>query len=171
MSSPPLARPVRPGSGAAAVSPRARSLGFSLLEILLVVALIAGATALAAVAMGGGFDRIAWRSAGKTIAAQLRYTRAQAIATGEPQRFEFDTASRTWRAPGGRSGTIPEPLEVEFTGAREIQSGTTGGAIVFFADGAATGGRVRVLLRDAAWQVDVAWLTGQVRLSRGDNER
>ena len=37
---------------------------------------------------------------------------------------------------------------------------------LFFADGAATGGRIRVLLRSAAWQIDVAWLTGEVRLAR-----
>ena len=145
----------------------ARVRGFSLLEVLLVVGLIAAAGVLAAAAMSGGFDRIALQSTSKTIAAQLRYTRAQAIATGEPQRFVLDPQARTWRAPNGRSGTIPTSLEVEFTGARELQSSDSEGVIQFFADGAATGGRVRVLLRDAAWQVDVAWLTGEVRLKRG----
>ncbi|KPN21259.1 type II secretion system protein GspH [Xanthomonas sp. Mitacek01] len=145
----------------------ARVRGFSLLEMLLVVGLIAAAGMLAAAAMTGGFDRIALQSTAKTIAAQLRYTRAQAIATGEPQRFVLDPQARTWQAPNGRHGTIPDTLQIEFTGARELQASETGGVIQFFADGAATGGRVRVLLRDAAWQVDVAWLTGEVRLARG----
>ncbi|MGO3128405.1 MAG: type II secretion system protein XpsH [Luteimonas sp.] len=146
----------------------ARVRGFSLLEVLLVVGLIAVTGVLAAAAMSGGFDRIALQSTSKTIAAQLRYTRAQAISTGEPQRFVINPQARTWQAPNGRHGTIPEPLAVEFTGARELQSSDSEGAILFFADGAATGGRVRVLLRDAAWQVDVAWLTGEVRLSRAN---
>lgn len=144
----------------------ARVRGFSLLEVLLVVGLIAVTGVLAAAAMSGGFDRIALQSTSKTIAAQLRYTRAQAISTGEPQRFVIDPQARTWQAPNGRHGTIPEPLEVEFTGARELQSSDSEGAILFFADGAATGGRIRVLLRSAAWQIDVAWLTGEVRLAR-----
>jgi len=144
----------------------ARVRGFSLLEVLLVVSLIAVAGVLAAAAMGGGFDRIALQSTSKTIAAQLRYTRTQAIATGEPQRFVIEPQARTWRAPNGRSGTIPASLDVEFTGARELQTADSEGVIQFFADGAATGGRVRVLLRGAAWQIDVAWLTGEVRLSR-----
>ena len=138
-----------------------------MLEVLLVVGLIAAAGVLAAVAMGGGFERIALQSTAKTIAAQLRYTRAQAIATGEPQRFVLDPQARTWAAPNGRHGEIPESLDIEFTGARELQARDGEGVIAFFADGAATGGRVRVLLRDAAWQVDVAWLTGEVRISRG----
>lgn len=146
----------------------ARVRGFSLLEVLLVVGLIAVTGVLAAAAMSGGFDRIALQSTSKMIAAQLRYTRAQAISTGEPQRFVINPQARTWQAPNGRHGAIPEPLEVEFTGARELQSSDSEGAILFFADGAATGGRVRVLLRDAAWQVDVAWLTGEVRLSRAN---
>ncbi len=146
----------------------ARVRGFSLLEVLLVVGLIAVTGVLAVAAMSGGFDRIALQSTSKTIAAQLRYTRAQAISTGAPQRFVIDPQARTWQAPNGRHGTIPEPLAVEFTGARELQSSDSEGAILFFADGAATGGRVRVLLRDAAWQVDVAWLTGEVRLSRAN---
>ena len=145
----------------------ARVRGFSLLEVLLVVGLIAVAGVLAASAMTGGFDRIALQSTAKTIAAQLRYTRAQAIATGEPQRFVLDPQARTWTGPNGRHGTIPESLQVEFTGARELQAREGEGVIQFFADGAATGGRVRVLLRDTAWQVDVAWLTGEVRLTRG----
>ena len=45
------------------------------------------------------------------------------------------------------------------------------GAIVFFADGASTGGRVQLQAGDAAWKVDVAWLTGQVRLARTEAVR
>lgn len=144
-----------------------RSRGFSLLEILLVMGLVAVTGLLAAAAMSGGFERIALQSTARELAAQLRYTRAQAIITGEPQRFTLDPAARAWTAPNGRQGRIPDALEIEFTGARELQASAAEGAIVFFADGAATGGRLRVGLRDATWQIDVAWLTGEVRLARG----
>ena len=57
-------------------------------------------------------------------------------------------------------------MEVSFIGAREVQPREGEGAIVFFPDGASTGGRVRLRIRSAAWNVDVAWLTGQVRAVR-----
>jgi general secretion pathway protein H len=38
---------------------------------------------------------------------------------------------------------------------------------VFFPDGASTGGRVQLSARNAAMNVDVTWLTGEVRLRRG----
>lgn len=141
--------------------------GFSLLEVIAVVALIAIASLLAVGVLGGGLERMQMRSAAKDIAANLRFTRAHALATGTPQRFTLDPVARTWQAPRDRSGRIPERMEVEFTGAREAQARSGEGAVVFFDDGASTGGRVRLESGGARWDVDVAWLTGEVRIHRG----
>lgn len=156
---------------AVAAAAGGRQRGFSLLEILLVVALIAAMGVLAAGVLTGGFDRMALRSGAKEVAAQLRFARAHAIATGTPQRFTIDPAARAWQGANGRSGELPKQLAVHFTGAREVQPAEGIGAIVFFGDGASTGGRVQLVLRDAAWNVDVAWLTGEVTLRRGEVAR
>lgn len=145
--------------------------GTSLLEMLLVIALIAAASLLAAAAFTGGLKGMQLRSTAKEVASQVRYTRTQAIATGQPQRFVIDPQERRWQAPNGRSGEIPQSLGVMFTGAREAQSSPGKGAILFFADGAATGGRISLTLERAAWEIDVAWLTGEVRLRRAGVDR
>lgn len=150
--------------GSAGIGDRHR--GASLLEMLLVIALIAAASLLAAAAFTGGFKGMQLRSTAKEVAAQVRYTRTQAIATGQPQRFVIDPQARRWQAPNGRRGEIPASLGVVFTGAREVRPSESEGAIMFFADGAATGGRIRLTLERAAWDIDVAWLTGEVRLRR-----
>ena len=137
--------------------------GFTLLELVLVLALVALASLLAAAALTGGFDGMRLRSAAKEVAAQLRFTRAQAIATGEPQRFTLDPRAHRWTAPRDRSGEMPSQLALAVVGAREVQPEADVGAILFFADGASTGGRVELAFGDAAWRVEVAWLTGQVR--------
>jgi len=49
-----------------------------------------------------------------------------------------------------------------------VQPAEGQGAIVFFSDGASTGGRVQLRMRDAAWNIDVAWLTGEVTLRRAE---
>ncbi len=138
----------------------------SLLELLLVMALVALAGTLAVAAYSGGLDGVRMRGSAKEIAAQLRYTRAQAIASGQMQRFEIDPQQRRWRAAGARQGRVPDAVEIGFIGAREVQPGPGTGAIVFFEDGGSTGGRVRLASGGAVWQVDVAWLTGEVTLSR-----
>ncbi|MET0581202.1 MAG: GspH/FimT family pseudopilin [Pseudoxanthomonas sp.] len=142
------------------------SRGVSLLEMLLVVALIAVAGLLAAMVLTGGLDGMRLRSSSKEIAAQLRYARAQAIATGEPQRFVIDPARHQWQGPNQRRGSIPSSLGVEFTGARQAQARAGEGGILFFPDGASTGGRVQLTAKKAVWRIDVAWLTGEVRLAR-----
>lgn len=155
---------------------RRRSTGVTLLEMLLVVGLLAIAASLAAMVLTGGVDGMRLRAASKDVAAQLRYTRARAIATGTPQRFVIEPATHRWTGPEGRHGDIAASLSVRFTGAREAMGAreATGapargqGAILFFPDGASTGGRIELLAGRGGWRVDVAWLTGEVRLSRTD---
>ena len=141
--------------------------GVSLLEMLLVIALLAAISVVAAGAMTGGFAGMQLRSEAKRITAQLRYTRTQAIATGQPQRFTIDPQAHSWTAPNNRRGDIPPKLGITFTGAREMQPRRGEGAIVFFPDGASTGGRVQLSMKKAAMNIDVTWLTGEVRLKRG----
>ena len=92
-----------------------RARGFSLLEMLLVMAIIAFAGLLAASAMTGGFDGIRLRSASSEVAAQLRFTRAQAMATGRRQDFGIDPREHTWTAPKHRHGTLPNALTIAST--------------------------------------------------------
>jgi general secretion pathway protein H len=145
--------------------------GFSLLEMLLVVSLIAATGLLAAGVLAGGLERMQLRSSAKEIASELRYARAHALSTGVPQSFVIDPAAHAWRGANGRDGDIPARLGIAFTGAREVQPGEGEGAILFFGDGASTGGRVQVSYRTAAWNVDVAWLTGEVSLHRAEVAR
>lgn len=150
-------------------SKRTRQRGVSLLEMLLVVVLIAATGMMAAAAFTSGLDGVQLRQAAKEVAAQLRHARTRAIATGQEQAFHIDPVARTWSGPDGRNGELPAELEIRFLGAREVQAAQGAGTVLFFPDGAATGGRIRLLRAGAGWDVDVAWLTGEVRLSRTDD--
>ena len=143
-----------------------RMRGVSLLEMLLVVALIAIASTLAAMVLTGGLKGMRLRTEAKEIAAELRYTRAQALATGRPQRFTIDPQARRWQAPNDHRGKISESLDIQFTGARQAQARAGEGGILFFHHGGSTGGRVRLSAKSASWVVDVGWLTGEVRVVR-----
>lgn len=142
--------------------------GFTLLETLLVLTLIAAAGILAAMVFTGGMDGMRLRFESKEIAAQLRYTRARAIATGQPQRFRIDPRAHAWEAAGDRRGDINDGLSVRFTGAREAQARAGEGGVLFFPDGGSTGGRITLSAGTAAWSIDVAWLTGETRLFRDE---
>ena len=140
--------------------------GYTLVELLVVVGLIAAALAVGAAAMHSGMPGAQLRGAARELAAQLRYTRAQAIATGQSQVFTLDARTREWKAPNRRHGSLPREVSIVATGARIEQENPDQVAVRFFPEGAATGGRILLKRGDAAWQVDVEWLTGQVTLVR-----
>jgi len=155
---------------ATSASNKHSSCGFSLLEMLLVLVLVAAVSVTVVVGLGGGLDGMRLRSATREIATELRQTRAQAIASGRTQRFEVDPGGRMWTS-GERHGQWHPALELRFTGARELQPAAATGAIVFFADGASSGGRIELMRGTAVMQIEVAWLTGQVRVRKGGDAR
>jgi general secretion pathway protein H len=139
--------------------------------MILVMALIAAASLLAVAAFGGGMQGVKLRAGAKDVAAQMRFAHALAISSGEPQDVIIDPGARRWQGAGGRSGSLPDVGEIVFTGARATQfepdeKNAGKGTVRFFPDGAATGGRVRMLANGGGWDVDVGWLTGDVRVKR-----
>ena len=117
------------------------SAGFTLIEILVVVSLVAGLTVILMMSMNGGMNGLRLRSEAKTIASELRRARSQAISTGTVQAFRIVPEDRTWTGARGRKGEIPKPLVVSFTGVRQVIERDGEGVILFFEDGASTGGR------------------------------
>ena len=134
----------------------------TLLEMLLVLALVAAAALLAVMAMGGGREGQQLRGAVRELSAQLRYTRTQAIVHGQVTQFRIDPVARRWEAANGRRGTLPDSLRVRFAGAAQLQASPGVGVIAFYPDGGASGGRIELSGQRAGWQLEVGWITGQV---------
>lgn len=147
-----------------AVSVRRRTMrGMSLLEMVLVLALVAALAMMASMAMSGGMDGMQLRSAGKTLAAELRYARTRAISTGVAQQLQINPGSRRWQGADGHHGELPQALTVSFTGAGQLQARKDEGVVRFFEDGASSGGRIELRAGKAVWRIDVAWITGEVK--------
>jgi general secretion pathway protein H len=140
--------------------------GFTLLEIMMVIVLIAAITGLVVGLLGVGRSGSQLRSATHTIATELRYTRTRALTTGTPQVFDMDIDKRTWTAAGAHHGVLPSSLQVSFDAARVEQTSARNAAIRFFPDGSSTGGRVSLRTQGSGWRVDVRWLTGEVTQTR-----
>lgn len=143
-----------------------RQQGFTLLELIVVLVLVAAVVAIGASAISRKLPGQRLRESARELAAQLRYTRAQAIASGESKLFTLDARTREWQAGAQRHGQLAKDIDIVATGARNEQQREGMAAVRFFPEGAATGGRFRLSHGDAAWQVDVQWLTGEVSLQR-----
>jgi len=78
-----------------------RQRGFSLIELLVVVALVGILAAIAFPSFTDWRRNMEYKSAARDIASILRDARQRAIATNREHRVEFDTANRRYRLTGG----------------------------------------------------------------------
>jgi general secretion pathway protein H len=140
--------------------------GFTLLEIVMVVAMIALIMGMSAYVLNRQLPGQQLRNASKEIAAELRFAKTQALISGQAQTFLINVQTKKWTGPKKHGGSLPSGLEVIATTARNEQPADEVAAIKFFPDGASTGGRIILKRNTAMWAVDVNWLTGNVTVKR-----
>ncbi len=78
----------------------AASRGFTLVEIMVVMVIIALIMGLVATSMSRSISGAEARAASRKLVASLRYTRARAIIDKKEQVFQVDTENRSYQAPG-----------------------------------------------------------------------
>ena len=143
---------------------RGHSGGFSLVEMLAVLALIALIMRLVGGSIVRNLDSVKTRRAGKDVMTALRYTRGQAIITRQEQWLEINIEKMTYKAPGQDAVTLPEGVDITVkTALSDILDESTG-RVRFFPDGSSTGGRITLLAGRREWLITVAWLTGEIKL-------
>ncbi|MGY6588981.1 MAG: GspH/FimT family protein [Wenzhouxiangella sp.] len=146
----------------------ARQAGFSLVELIVVLVLIALLMMMVGLSITRSVASAEMRNAAREITAGLRHTRGQAVIQRQQQVFTVDAQSRTWQAAGRPPVQLPEGLEVTLNTARSELTGEAAGGIRFFPDGGSTGGSVSLIAGQREWHVTVGWLTGEIGIERDE---
>lgn len=146
---------------------RSSQSGFSLLELLVALSILAVGLALVVPFFNRTRSALIVRGAAYEIAGQLRAARASANSKSVQRIMVFDLAARRYWGEGVvGSRVLPQSIAFDLAVPESEQSGRTG-RIRFLPDGSASGGRV--ILRDGkeSWVVLVDWLSGDVRVLAG----
>ena len=147
----------------------ARARGFTLIELMAVILLIAIAMTIISVSFSKSLQAAKIRGASRDLVAALRYTRGQAIVKGKSQALVLDLDNNSYTAPGKGAKQLPKGMALRLTTADIEQTGANSGGIRFFPDGSSTGGHISVLQGQREWRINVAWLTGDIELNeRGE---
>ena len=144
----------------------AGSQGFTLVELMVVMVIVALVMGLVATSMSRSISGAEARASTRNLVASLRYTRARAIIEKREQVLLVDIDNRSYRAPGRKEVKLPEGVDVTITTARSELTAESVGGIRFFPDGGSTGGHIELIVNDREYRVDVAWLTGETSLER-----
>lgn len=140
-----------------------RTSGFTLLEMLVVMALLGLIGGLSAQLLRPPSANLRVEAAARALCATLRATRTRSIATNSESSVMIDLGRKTFSSPVGGEATLPADaiVEIDVASSQRI-AGQTGG-ILFFPDGSSTGGRIVIQLFDRRATVDVNWLTGEAK--------
>lgn len=136
---------------------------FSLLELLVVLAIVALASTILVPAFTGGAGA-ELQVAARDLASGLRYARSHALTHGDEVTLTLDVDGHRFEISGSDVGRdLPSSVELSlYTARSELLDGNTA-AIRFFPDGSSTGGRITVTGANGQERyIDVDWLTGRV---------
>jgi len=132
--------------------------GFSLIEMLAALAIVALATALAMPLAMRPSDALRLDAAAQDLVAALRLTRAAAIARNADAALTIDVERRTFASPAVPARALPADLSVKLKIAEPERARSQGG-FRFFPDGSSTGGDMLLALRGKEVKICVDWLT------------
>jgi type II secretion system protein H len=143
-----------------------RERGFTLLELLVTLAVIALVVGLAVPTIGRSTEGIRARAEVAGFSAMLRHARERAIVSRTPQAVVIDVAAhRITRLAGGPGGEVretralPERLRVEATPPPAL-------TVRFEPQGGSSGGDFRLTSGAVTYRVTIDPLTGRVRSAR-----
>lgn len=142
--------------------------GATLIEMLVVLAILGGTAAIATLALrqppGAVLDTNL-----RVLAADLRLARGFAMATGRDALVVFDADSRRLRGLDGQiDRQFPAALAITVTGSDAVRDDLDRDqiAIVFYPDGSTSGAEFAVQAGPQTGDLTLHWLTGEVRHAR-----
>jgi general secretion pathway protein H len=137
--------------------------GFTLVEMLVVLAILALTTTFAVPLLSGGSEGLRLDMASSELAAALRVTRSAAITRNVQMALMIDVDRRTFGSTVVSERPFAPNIEAKLTFASAMRSAPTDGGFQFFPDGSSTGGDVTLSLRGKQAKLCIDWLTGTVR--------
>ena len=143
------------------ISRRDGDAGFTLIEVLAVLAILGLMAGLVATRGPQRSAAVDLRAAAAQVAGALRLARTQAIAGNNPVAVLLDPAAHALRVGAAAPRRLPSGLLVSVISITEPGRP----AITFAPDGSSTGGRVELAAGARRMQVGVDWLTGRVSVA------
>ena len=140
-----------------------RNVGFTLVELLVVMVISVTIISLTTVAYNKLSTNAYLKSSARHVAASLRYTRSYAVARGVESVLRIDLKNRSYSFTGNnQTFEFRNNVNLDVFSASSLGKSNDIAEIRFASDGSSSGGRVSLSSRDKKYVVYVDWLTGRI---------
>lgn len=139
--------------------------GFTLLELIVALAVAGLLLATVPIALSRGYEASAYRATVRDLLAGLNAARHEAMRTGRETVFNLDLEGRRFGIGDRLNRSFAEALEVRFVVAQSDSAEQSRGSIRFYPDGSTTGGSIDLVRPSGdGTRLRVDWLLGKVSL-------
>ncbi|MFD2055868.1 GspH/FimT family pseudopilin [Mesorhizobium calcicola] len=145
-----------PGTSA----PANAAAGFTLVEMLVVLAIMALVAAIAAPGLVSNYRTKNLETLAGEITMRLRLSRTSAIATARPKQVVVDLGTRTIRFGERDIVALPDDVKMTVVTGQETVVAGRQTVLTFLPDGSASGMDISLQRNGRATRIAVNWLTG-----------
>jgi general secretion pathway protein H len=137
------------------------SAGYSLIEMLIVMTILALVATIALPRLAKPSDSLRLKAAAHELHGALRLTRSAAIVQSRDLVLIIDADKRTFESSVVPIKAFAADIDAQLTVAEPERATPSRGGFRFFADGSSTGGDLVLRLRDNEVRICINWLTGE----------
>ncbi len=141
--------------------------GFTLVELLVVLAVLGMALALVAPRFAAGSPALAVRSAGQTLVAGLQLARNQAITENRAVVLRLERTTRAFEVDSRRR-VLPDGIRLSRPDLPDDDPPEAAIEVQFFPDGSSSGAQIGVARGAHQLLIDIDWLTGIIEARAGE---
>ena len=141
--------------------------GFTLLELLVVLAIIGLVLAIVPPNLMKGSGAQALKADTRLVVSGLQYARTRAISLNVPVALVIDSQTKRLSIDGKQQiGNLSASTELSALNCQRVWQTGAETAIHFLPDGGSTGGEILLSYHETRYRLSVNWLTGAVTTSR-----
>jgi len=148
------------------VATRIHGRGFTLVELLVVLAVLGMALAVVAPRFASSSPALAVRSAGQTLVAGLQLARNRAITENRAVVLRVDRVTRAFEVDGRRR-VLPNGVVLSRPDVQDDDLEEAAIEVSFFPDGSSSGAQIGIARGAHRLLIDIDWLTGIIQARAG----
>lgn len=139
--------------------------GYTLLELIVAMTVLALAMAIVAPRMAGSRDKMQLKAAAVALASDLRATRAAARRQNLETFVTLDVRHHAYTAQGLGPRRLPRAVVLNVNAPRSADAPPGSATFRFKPDGTASGGEIQLASGANRASINIDWLTGGVFLT------